>query len=278
MTDGLSLFTTIRCDQELLRANDETSLDIGWNQIPSPFYMLDLHRDRMLKGAVHWGWDAAIRTLDGEDGLKTLEAFLRENVTDAVDMPCAAKILLDKDGILSVVKRPTGPVHLSNLFPAYLPAPSGQVTQNPLGVGRSPERNFDYEIRVDGQTTIKSEFTHFKTTHRPMYDEARSRAGINSPADKIEVLLVNKNDGSVMEGSITTPYFWRNGRWVTPPVAREFNADQGSGGNNGTSRRWALERNLVVEDIVYADSLVDGEECWMSNGVRGFIHGKIKLI
>ncbi|KAI1429167.1 putative 4-amino-4-deoxychorismate protein [Xylaria sp. FL1777] len=275
--DGLKLFTTIRCDTELLKVSDQTSTDVGFNRNPSPFYMLDFHRDRMLKAAVHWGWDAAIRTLDGEDGLKALDTFLRENVTNTADAPCAAKVLIDRDGTLSIEKRPTGPVHLNNLFPSYLPAPSGPLGRDSSGVDRVPERNFNYEILVDGQTTTKSEFTHFKTTHRPMYEGARHRAGINNPADKREVLLVNQNDGSIMEGSITTPYFWRNDRWVTPPVATEFNIAQGSGGNSGTSRRWALERNLVVEDIVYADSLVDGEECWISNGLRGFIHCKVKL-
>lgn len=36
-------------------------------------------------------------------------------------------------------------------------------------------------------------------------------------------------------------------------------------------------RNLVTAQIVFADSLVDGEECWISNGLRGFICGKVKL-
>ena len=29
-------------------------------------------------------------------------------------------------------------------------------------------------------------------------------------------------------------------------------------------------RNLVVEEEVPIESLVDGEECWISNGARGF--------
>ncbi|KAI1350888.1 putative 4-amino-4-deoxychorismate protein [Xylaria sp. FL0043] len=276
--EGFQVFTTIRCDQELLKIADQATPDVGWNQNPSPFYMLDFHRDRMLKAAIYWGWEDAITTIDGNDGLKALEIFLRDNVANSADTACAAKVLLDKDGALGVVKRPTGPVHLNNLFPSCLPAPSGHATEDSSQADRIPERNFDYEVVVDGQTTTKSEFTHFKTTHRPMYEEARYRAGINNPTDKREVLLINENDGSIMEGSITTPYFWRNSRWVTPPVAREFNLAEGSGGNSGTSRRWALERNLVVEEVIYADSLVDGEECWISNGVRGFIHCKVKLI
>lgn len=82
-----------------------------------------------------------------------------------------------------------------------------------------------------------------------MYDAARQRAGI-SYADPVEVLVVNQDDGSVMEGTFTTPYFWRAGHWVTPPVAAQFSWEEGNGGQDGTSRRWALERydSLSVND------------------------------
>ncbi|KAI1112363.1 putative 4-amino-4-deoxychorismate protein [Nemania sp. NC0429] len=276
--DRLQLFTTIRCDTRLLEIPDRGFTHVGWNQDPSPFYMLDLHRDRMLKAAIHWGWDAAAKVLEGEDGLKTLEDFLRANVPEVADSPRRAKVLIDRDGTLSVSTGPTEPVHLDNLFPSRLPAPSSHVAEDPLRGDGIPERAFGFEVLVDGQATAKSEFTHFKTTHRPMYEEARHRAGIFDAADKREVLLVNRDDGSVMEGSITTPYFWRSGRWVTPPVPREFDIAKGSGGNSGTTRRWAMESALVVEETVYADSLVDGEECWISNGVRGFIHARVRLL
>lgn len=36
-------------------------------------------------------------------------------------------------------------------------------------------------------------------------------------------------------------------------------------------------RGLASEDTIPAESLVDGEECWLSNGVRGFFFGRIKL-
>lgn len=36
-------------------------------------------------------------------------------------------------------------------------------------------------------------------------------------------------------------------------------------------------RKLVIEDVIRASSLTSGEECWISNGVRGFIYGKIRL-
>lgn len=36
-------------------------------------------------------------------------------------------------------------------------------------------------------------------------------------------------------------------------------------------------RNLAVEAPVLSESLVDGEECWLSNGARGFIFGRVSL-
>jgi 4-amino-4-deoxychorismate lyase len=32
-----------------------------------------------------------------------------------------------------------------------------------------------------------------------------------------------------------------------------------------------------VEGVVKVDELVSGEECWFSNGVRGFQVGRVKL-
>lgn len=36
-------------------------------------------------------------------------------------------------------------------------------------------------------------------------------------------------------------------------------------------------RSICVEEVVKVDSLVNGEECWISSGVRGFRCGKMKL-
>lgn len=72
-----------------------------------------------------------------------------------------------------------------------------------------------------------------------------------------------------MEGTLTTPYFFRCGSWVTPKAT--------SGGNIGTTRRWALENGLCVEAIVKAEDLIDGELVWLSNGVRGFGLGPLDL-
>ena len=74
--------------------------------------------------------------------------------------------------------------------------------------------------------------------------------------------------GEVMEGTLTTPYFWREGGWVTPR--------EGCGGNRGTTRRWALERGVAVEGTIRAEDVRAGEVVWLSNGVRGFGWGRVE--
>ena len=136
---------------------------------------------------------------------------------------------------------------------------------------------------MDTMPTTPSALTHYKTSLRAMYDSARTRAGIQSLADRREVILVD-DAGRIMEGSLTTPYFWRGGRWVTPPATRRSGSggeDDGEGewqgGQDGTTRRWALRRGIVEEETVLAASVVEGEEVWISNGVRGFIRGVMRL-
>jgi 4-amino-4-deoxychorismate lyase len=85
-----------------------------------------------------------------------------------------------------------------------------------------------------------------------------------------EVLLHNPS-GEITEGSTTTPYFYRGGKWVTPPVHAEH------GGQRGTTRRWAIRNGLCEEGTVRVESVENGEGVWVSNGVRGFRWGKIVL-
>ena len=76
-----------------------------------------------------------------------------------------------------------------------------------------------------------------------------------------EVLLHNSLL-EISEGSLTTPYFFRDGEWLTPEVR--------CGGNQGTTRRWALDHKLCKEGIVTKASVRLGEMVWLSNGVRGW--------
>lgn len=206
--------------------------------------------------------------------------------------PLGVRVLVARDGALSVVIRgPPAPTvqpvaSLATLFPGRLPPPPGEVgTEGQAAVlNGDPPRSVAYDVILPlsgmgraapdtesgdasshgapAHVVRRSEFTHFKTTSRGMYDAARLAAGIGAPhpaitggpsaisepprsAGPAEVLIVDGASTAgpvVMECSASTPYFWRAGRWVTPPVARRYDPGRGSGGQDGTTRRWALER------------------------------------
>ena len=73
-----------------------------------------------------------------------------------------------------------------------------------------------------------------------------------------------------MEGTITTPYFYRDSGWLTPSEA--------CGGHLGVTRRWALANQLAKEGIVLAKEVQIGETVILSNGVRGFGWGKVEKL
>jgi 4-amino-4-deoxychorismate lyase len=248
------LFTSIRYDPLLVEAPKHGDLSMpDWNRKESsPWYMLDYHRDRMLKAAVHFGWTTAVQIIDGPEGLKNLEDLLEPFTRAASLQPHRVKILLDEAGNLTYESGPVGETNLKNLFPPLLPVPNDvKVVEADNAMTVLPKQP-EYEVYIDSELSPPTAFTHHKTTKRQIYDAARRRHALGM-ADPKEVLLVNPKDGSVMEGSITTPYFWRGGRWVTPPVSQRFREGRGSGGNDGTTRRWALERSVLTTHFLTSD-------------------------
>jgi hypothetical protein len=240
MADDFQLFSSLRYDPALIEVPTSTIDYAGWNWAnASPLYMLDYHRDRMLRAATHWGWDAAIEALSGEAGLKRLAHVINSDLGDDQDSAKRVRVAITKAGQFRITAGAVPGTRLANLFPESLPSPGEDWSSKQHGdiPGKSPV----YEVLVDSLGTLRSEYTHFKTTNRAVYDEARQRAQIGLP-DMKEVLIINQADGTVMEGSMTTVYLWRDGKWVTPPVSREYSLVKGSGGQDGTTRRWALER------------------------------------
>lgn len=279
MGENFKLFTSLRFDLSLLQLEGSQQDDVGWNSSkPSAYYMLDYHRDRMLKAASYWGWEQAVAAIEGPTGLARLESFITEQLgQDTSGDPRRVKVLLSQQGQLSLESSVVPAAPLANLFPKQLVGTDGHSSaggqEAPLGQLRlSPP----CIVHLDDRPTPRSEYTHYKTTKREMYDQARARAGLKPTDTTQEVLIVDEASGSVMEGSLTTPFFLRGGRWVTPPVAEKFSTDSGSGGQDGTTRRWALERGLAVEEEVKARDVSNGEAVWLSNGVRGFVFGKIR--
>ncbi|KAH8685889.1 aminotransferase [Tricladium varicosporioides] len=277
------LFSSLRYDPLLctLPINTETwESDI---KAPSPFYMLPYHRDRMLQAAEHFGWTTAADKIRGPEGFKHLLEKLNEAIDASTTTPMRVRTLLNYDGSIIVEPSPVPPLSIFNLYPTRIPSPKASqpevkvspLTGGALSVGASdaihgdPPRDEPFIVLPDTNKTAPSPFTSYKTTSRAIYMSGRERVGIQDMAEKKEVLILSTKDGEIMEGSLTSPYFWRDGKWVTPNIA--------SGGQIGTTRRWALGKGFCVEGIITADSLIDGEECWISNGVRGFAPGIVKL-
>ena len=124
----------------------------------------------------------------------------------------------------------------------------------------------EWTVVIDNQPTQATESTMYKTSDRFPYGRARAQAGIPTLATKKEVLLYNTAN-EILDGSTSTPYFYREGRWVTPTSS--------CGGLQGVTRRWALENGLCVEGSILKDSLKYGELVWFSNGVKGFFLGML---
>ena len=226
MSNEFALITSMRYDPQLTRVRElASSCAGGWNfENSSPFYMLDYHRDRMLHAANHWKWQRAVDALAGDQGLESLSRIALEAVGSSQEA-LRVSITATREGEVAAEVFKTPETSLDNLFPDYLPAP----TVNPRGFDK---HSVTFTLLCDNNETIPTDHTHFKTTERKVYDMARQRGGIEA-TEKKEILLVN-SDGHITEASITTPYFWRDDKWVTPPVE--------SGGQDGTSRRYAVER------------------------------------
>ncbi len=275
------LFSSLRFDVQLL----ESSANHVLSGSPSPFYMLPYHRARILEAAIHFGWSAPAERISGPQGLLHILQKLEASVDVKSITPLRVRIILNSDGNVMVDTNEAPPVPLTNLFPSRIPPPAPKLEVSPLTGGvmmlgegdtlhagaalGSPLQTHPWTVLVDREKTKPSPFTTYKTTCRDVYVGARARAGIQSMTEHKEVLIISETGHEIMEGSLTSVYFWRGGRWVTPPVS--------SGGQAGTTRRWLLENGLCDEEVVSSNSLVDGEECWISNGVRGLIWGKIKL-
>ena len=175
-----------------------------------------------------------MEVLQGDEGLQYLSDYIESAIANQGD-PLYVKVVLASDGQMSLQSSVIPAVSVSNLFPRRLPPPGAPLVEG------DPSRANIFDVVLDMETTARSEYTHFKTTRRDVYDSARARTGVTIK-EKKEVLLANHSNGSIMEGSITTPWFWRGGRWVTPPVPAQFSLEEGTGGQDGTTRRWALER------------------------------------
>lgn len=241
------LYSSLRYDPLLASLPINTESWDKKNKAPSPFYILTYHRDRILQAAEHFGWIDAANTIRGPEGF----AYLLQKLTEAIDTqsptPLKIRALLSHDGSITVESSPAAPVTETALFPKRIPPPkaASQMTVSPLTGGALTVGDGDavhgdppmieaWEVVPDTLGTKPSSYTSYKTTNRDVYGSARERVGIKAMTEKREVLIISETDGEIMEGSLTSVFFWRDGKWTTPPVS--------CGGQVGTTRRWALEK------------------------------------
>ncbi|PLN85097.1 aminotransferase class IV-domain-containing protein [Aspergillus taichungensis] len=194
----------------------------------TPYYLLPYHRERLLHAARCFQWTKAAEFL--QQDLGSFVQFLDSFIADK-SKPWRLRIVVDRSGTSTVDVHPTAAIDpLSLLIP--LPSTSPSTV---------------WHVYVDRESTDPSVFTTHKTTAREVYSAARLRAGIMSPQETAEVLLVNPK-GEVMEGSITTVYFRRRQpcdgpAWITPPLS--------CGGNAGTTRRMKFFENVFTYDYSF---------------------------
>ena len=249
-----------------LRSSSENNLLSSVDSSPSQYYMLRYHRDRLVDAAMALSWPAATKSISGYLGMvvfhDALDEHLRDNYPNLVpgsaptgehSGPVRIRVTINRAGVMKITSTPFAPPPLELAFPNDLTALIPRTTKV-------------WRIQLSPIPIAPALYTKYKTTARSRYDAARAYL----PKDTTDVeLLVFNPKGELMEGTLTTPYFFREGRWVTP--AKEC------GGQRGTTRRWALNKGLCYEGVVKRESIRAGEVAWLSNGVKGFGWGLVEI-
>jgi 4-amino-4-deoxychorismate lyase len=261
------IFTTLRHDPSLLELLENARFADESTPDPVPirytaWYMFQFHLEKLQESASQFGCVQPSTTTDHLAALdRELEGQLlsrhKPDESDVISPAWRVRLVLDSVGGIKIDQvKPVSSLPRSVLYPDTLDPPS--QFKAPL-----------YELFLCPHPTTPSSFTRHKTARRDVYTAARIACNLPAEptADPIEALLWNPA-GELMEGSLTSVYCRRNGQWVTP-AAR-------CGGNQGTTRRWAIEMETCTEGVIMAEHLVEGEVVCISNGVRGFIYGVVR--
>ena len=255
------IFTSIRSDGILRSINEQSSNDP--DEGLSQFYMLKLHQERLLTAmsAFEWPQEAQGEILNLKKHLLAHLASAYGNTSDA--QPLKIRFAVSYTGDVE-----TNSVSVPELDPISLYPTSLSILLESPYINASP----NYRVFLSASATTPSKFTAHKTTSRAQYENVRgllpqNKIPLSDEAPLLEILLFNHN-GEIMEGTITTPYFYRGGTWITPAA--------GCGGNLGTTRRYALERSLCKEGLILKHGVNAGEKLVLSNGARGFGWGIVE--
>lgn len=128
-----------------------------------------------------------------------------------------------------------------NIAVALDPLPPMPDAPAPVAIARLPVASADFRLR-------------HKTSDRAFYDSARTRSAAFET-------LFEDGDGFLTEGSFTTLFVERDGRLLTPPLARGLQA--------GVLRAELIAQGRAVEHEVRREDLADG--FLIGNSLRGLI-------
>jgi len=248
------LISALRYDKELIPAGWNTSRNGGKQ---SPYFLLPWTVDRLMAAANVHSW-----TIPTGLTPAWLESRCDASLKDKdLNKPYKMRIVLSRLGTISVestpIQKSTNPEDL--FVPVTLNPNSALVASEPL-----------VAMHLDTVPTSPSIFTSTKTTRRETYDLARVRVGI--PAAGVEPgtpkdVILYRSDGQVMETSNRNIAFWREGRWVTPPLQ--------VGCLPGIARRLLVEEGKIVEGETLITDLNVGDTVLLFNAVEGARLGKI---
>lgn len=252
------VYTSIRYDTRLVNSQQNAKASCN---TPCPIYMLEHHWTRLQIAKWSTFFFADDRPQPNSGGpavlLNTLTRAIKQwHEKHPDEHPEALRIRLRiyvGGRMQTEIFHPLRSVPMEALFPTSFEL--------------HPKTPTEWTVVLDCEATEPSEGTMYKTNDRSAYGRARTAAQILTYQEPREVLLWSA-DSNILDGSICTPYFYRNGQWVTPEAA--------AGGLQGTTRRWALAKKLCVEGTVSLNSFTDGETVWLSNAVRGYFRAIFK--
>ena len=166
---------------------------------------------------------------------------------------CAATgFALDEDRVAAVLAGlPRGTVIRARLSVDQ----TGQaaLTHAPL----PPNPEFWRVVLSDLRLEVGDPWLRIKTSHRPVYDAARAAL----PLGVDEALLKNA-EGHLCEGTITSIFMRREGRFLTPPLS--------CGLLPGVLRETLLADGRAEEAVLRVDDL-QGGQLYCGNALRGLI-------
>jgi 4-amino-4-deoxychorismate lyase len=253
------IFTTFRLDRTLL-SDDAHTVVCGGHE--SDVYLLPYHFDRLKAAA---GTIGGFHYPDAMSDLASFEHRIHGALKGSQSEVSIVQLNSDAEQEGPVVSRgkiswwPSGRLEVM-----LSPVPQTFPNLLPKSFDNSPAPV--WTVVLDTRPTEIDLYLGTKTSCRMAYDRARKDAGLD-PKSTTEVLLYDEK-GNIVDGSITTAYFYRDSTWVTPR----------SGGLEGTTRRFALEAELcsTASSGVNRESLRDGEIVWLSNAFRGFFAGTFR--